>query len=131
MTELIDILYWIILSHNNDLIIKLKIIHEKMSQCIKKEFFGAVGADCFDEVKNYLLKRNLLINYKEIEDNKTIKVKIKKYQEKELINYYSIIYCLQKYKNELSGDKYRSIYENIFNFKGNFKEYIVNVEVEE
>ena len=131
MTELIDILYWIILSHNNDLIIKLKIIHEKMSQCIKKEFFGAVVADCFDEVKYYLLKRNLMINYKEIEDNKTIKVKIKKYQEKELNNYYSIIYCLQKYKNELSGDKYRSIYENIFNFKGNFKEYIVNVEVEE
>ena len=131
MTELIDILYWIKMSHNNDLIIKLKIIHEKMSQCIKKEFFGAVVADCFDEVKYYLLKRNLMINYEEIEDNKTIKVKIKKYQEKELINYYSIIYCLQKYKNELSGDKYRSMYENIFNLKGNFKEYIVNVEVEE
>ena len=55
------------------IIIKLKIIHEKMSQCVKKEFFGAVVADCFDEVKYYLLKRNLMINYEEIEEKKIYK----------------------------------------------------------
>jgi len=129
--ELIDILYWIKLSHRNDLKIVLKIIHEELSEHIKKDDFVYVFNECLENSNVYLKERNLIIKGKTNSENKIINVEISKYKDEELNKYYSIIHCLQKINNKLYDGKNRKVFENIFNFKGNFKKYNVDVEVNE
>ena len=127
--ELIDILYWIKLNHRNDLKIVLKIIHEELSEHIKKDDFLYIFNEYLETSKLYLKEKNLIIKGKANSDNTIINVEISKYKDEELNNYYSIIYCLEKLNNKLSNQKNRRIFENIFNFKGNHKKYNVDVEV--
>ena len=129
--ELIDILYWIKLSHRNDLKIFLKIIHEELSEHIKKDDFVYIFNECLENSNLYLKERNLIIKGKTNSENKIINVEISKYKDDELNNYFSIIHCLQKLNNKLSEGKNRKVFENIFNFKGNFKKFNVDVEVNE
>ena len=127
--ELIDILYWIKLNHRNDLKIVLKIIHEELSEHIKKDDFLYIFNEYLETSKLYLKEKNLIIKGKANSDNTIINVEISKYKDEELNNYYSIIYCLEKLNNKLRFQKNRRIFENIFNFKGNHKKYNVDVEV--
>ena len=129
--ELIDIIYWIKLNHNNDLNIILKIINEEFGSSIGKDYFINSIIDCFDKNKAYLKEKNLIINYDIEDDNRTIKLGINKYQMEELNYYYNFIYCLQKFNDKLKEDKSKRIFQNIFGFRGKFKKYYINVEVNE
>jgi hypothetical protein len=127
--ELIDIIYWIKLNHNNDLNIALKIINEEFGPSIGKDYYIHSVTDCFDKNKEYLKEKNLIIDYNTYDDNKTIKLGINKYQMEELNYYYNFVYCLQKFNDKLKDDK--RIFENIFGFRGKFKKYYINIEVNE
>ena len=130
--ELIDILYWIKMNHNNDLNIILKIINENISPYIKKDIFMNEVNECFGENKIYMKEIHLLLDYESGPDNQSIKVGINKYQKEELDYYYNFIYCFQKISNnKLNIDDNRKIFENIFEFGGKFKKYYVNIEVNE
>ena len=130
--ELIDILYWIKMNHNNDLNIILKIINENISPYIKKDIFMNEVNECFGENKIYMKEIHLLLDYESGPDNQSIKVGINKYQKEELDYYYNFIYCFQKISNnKLNIDDNRKIFENIFEFRGKFKKYYVNIEVNE
>ena len=127
-TELIDILYWIKLNHNNELKIHLKIIQEEMTQHIHKCYLINLVNESFKKNNLYLKQRHLLLNYKANEDNNIIIIEMNKYKEEELNNYYSIIYCLNKYNSKITEDKNKRIFENIFDYKGSFRKYNVFVE---
>ena len=126
--ELIDILYWIKINHNNEVQILLKIINEEMSKHINKDYLINIVIDNFIRNKSYLIKRNLVLDYKANADNNVITIEMNKYKEEELNNYYSIIYCLKKYNREIAKDEEKIIFKNIFNYKGNFRKYNVLVE---
>ena len=127
-TELIDILYWIKLNHNNELKIHLKIIQEEMTQHIHKCYLINLVNESFKKNNLYLKQRHLLLNYKANEDNNIIIIEMNKYKEEELNNYYSIIYCLNKYNSKITEDKNKRIFENIFDYIGSFRKYNVFVE---
>ena len=127
-TELIDILYWIKLNHNNELKIHLKIIQEEMTQHIHKCYLINLVNESFKKNNLYLKQRHLLLNYKANEDNNIIIIEMNKYKEEELNNYYSIIYCLNKHNSKITEDKNKRIFENIFDYKGSFRKYNVFVE---
>ncbi len=127
-TELIDILYWIKLNHNNELKIHLKIIQEEMTQHIHKCYLINLVNESFKKNNLYLKQRHLLLNYKANEDNNIIIIEMNKYKEEELNNYYSIIYCLNKYNSKITEDKNKRIFENIFDYKGSLRKYNVFVE---
>ena len=129
--ELIDIIYWIKLNHNNDLNIALKIINEEFGPSIGKDYYIHSVTDCFDKNKEYLKEKNLIIDYNTYDDNKTIKLGINKYQKEELNYYYNFVYCLQKFNDKLKDDNNKRIFENIFGFRGKFKKYYINIEVNE
>ena len=129
--ELIDILYWIKLSHNNNLQIILKIIHDELSQYIGKDYFINNVTHSFIENKFYLKEKNLLISYKSNDDNNKLKVCINKYKKEEFDFYYNLIYSLQKINDKLKEDKNKAIFENIFGYIGNFQKYHVNIEFNE
>ena len=129
--ELIDIIYWIKLNHNNDLNIALKIINEEFGPSIGKDYYIHSVTDCFDKNKEYLKEKNLIIDYNTYDDNKTIKLGINKYQMEELNYYYNFVYCLQKFNDKLKDDNNKRILENIFGFRGKFKKYYINIEVNE
>ena len=129
--ELIDIIYWIKLNHNNDLNIALKIINEEFGPSIGKDYYIHSVTDCFDKNKEYLKEKNLIIDYNTYDDNKTIKLGINKYQMEELNYYYNFVYCLQKFNDKLKDDNNKRIFENIFGFRGKFKKYYINIEVNE
>ena len=126
--ELIDILYWIKINHNNEVQIFLKIINEEMSKHINKDYLINIVIDNFIRNKSYLIKRNLVLEYKANANNNVITIEMNKYKEEELNNYYSIIYCLKKYNREIAKDEEKIIFKNIFNYKGNFRKYNVLVE---
>ena len=127
-TELIDMLYWIKLNHNNELKIHLKIIQEEMIQHTNKCYLINLVIDSFKKNKSHLKQRHLLLNYKKNEDNNIITIEMNKYKEEEVNNYYKIIYCLTKYNSKISEDKNKKILENIFDYKGSFRKYNVFVE---
>ena len=129
--EFIDILYWIKLNHNNDLNIVLKIITEELSPSVGKDFLISLVIDFFDKSKPYLKEKNMIIDYDLKDDNKTIKVGINKYRMEEFNFYYNFIYCFQKYNDKLKEEKNRKIFENIFGFRGKFRKYYINVEINE
>ena len=120
------------MNHNNDLNIILKIINENISPYIKKDIFMNEVNECFGENKIYMKEIHLLLDYESGPDNQSIKVGINKYQKEELDYYYNFIYCFQKISNnKLNIDDNRKIFENIFEFRGKFKKYYVNIEVNE
>ena len=129
--ELIDILYWIKLNHNNDLNIGLKIIFESLSQYIKQAIFKTEVINCFKKCKHFLIERNLLLSYKPQSDNQSVKIGVQKYKEEEIDFYYNIIHCLQKFNDKLKSDENARIFQNIFGFRGNLKKYDVNIEFSE
>ena len=48
---------------------------------------------------------------------------------KDINYYYTIIYCFNKNRVEIDNVKDKKIFENIFNYKGGFKKYEVEIEV--
>ena len=126
--ELIDILYWIKLNHNNELKIHLKIIQDEMIQHINKGSLIKMVIDSFKKNDLSLKKRHLFLDYKSNTDNNIISFEMNKYKEEELNNYYRIIYCLNKYNSKIAEDKNKRILENIFDYKGSFRKYNVFVE---
>ena len=99
-----------------------------MSKHINKDYLINIVIDNFIRNKSYLIKRNLVLDYKVNADNNVITIEMNKYKEEELNNYYSIIYCLKKYNREIAKDEEKRIFKNIFNYKGNFRKYNVLVE---
>ena len=132
MKDLIDILYWIKLNKNCETKIEIKILNNDLSRCINKKYFINIVTNLFYENENakYLKYKNLLLDYKS-RDNKVINFGINKYQIKDLNYYYNIIFCLQKINDRLKNVENINIFQNIFNFRGNFKKYNVDVEINE
>ena len=126
--ELIDILYWIKLNHNNELKIHLKIIQDEMTPHINKGSLIKMVIDSFKKNDLSLKQRHLFLDYKSNPDKNVITLEMNKYKEEELNKYYRIIYCLNKYNSKISEDKNKRILENIFDYKGSFRKYNVFVE---
>ena len=126
--ELIDILYWIKLNHNNELKIHLKIIQDEMTPHINKGSLIKMVIDSFKKNDLALKQRHLFLDYKSNPDKNVITLEMNKYKEEELNKYYRIIYCLNKYNSKISEDKNKRILENIFDYKGSFRKYNVFVE---
>ena len=126
--QVIDILYWIKLNHNVDTNIYLKIVNSQLSQCINHHYFKNCVVDLLNSNKEYFRKRNLLPDFEIINQN-IIKFNINKYDVNNLEYFYKIIYCFNKNRigNENKADQ--KIFENIFNYKGEFKKYEVEIEV--
>ena len=128
MNQLIDILYWIKCNHNTDININLKIYHSQLSKRINKYYFKNCVIDLFNSSKDYFRKKNILPNY-EIIDEHTIKFIINKYNNKNIDNYYDIIYSFNKNITLDIKTSNQNIFENIFNYQGNFKKYEINIEI--
>ena len=128
MNQLIDILYWIKCNHNTDININLKIYHSQLSKRINKYYFKNCVIDLFNSSKDYFRKKNILPNY-EIIDEHTIKFIINKYNNKNIENYYDIIYSFNKNITLDIKASNKNIFENIFNYQGNFKKYEINIEI--
>ena len=128
MNQLIDILYWIKCNHNTDININLKIYHSQLSKRINKYYFKNCVIDLFNSSKDYFRKKNILPNY-EIIDEHTIKFIINKYNNKNIDNYYDIIYSFKKNITLDIKTSNQNIFENIFNYQGNFKKYEINIEI--
>ena len=128
MNQLIDILYWIKCNHNTDININLKIYHSQLSKRINKYYFKNCVIDLFNSSKDYFRKKNILPNY-EIIDEHTIKFIINKYNNKNIDNYYDIIYSFNKNITLDIKASNKNIFENIFNYQGNFKKYEINIEI--
>jgi hypothetical protein len=126
--QLIDFLYWIKCNHNSDTNINIKIAHSQLSPCIKHYYFKNCVVDLFNSSKEYFRKRNLLPNF-EISNEQTIKFIINKYDIKNLDYYYNFIYCFNKLNNIGKNMNNQKIFENIFNYRGGFKKYEVEIEV--
>jgi hypothetical protein len=126
---LVDILYWIKCNHNVDIIINIKIFHSQLSQCINDYYFKNGVSDLINSSKDYFKKRNILPKY-EITKENTIKFIINKYNNKDIDYYYKFIFCFEKNISlNINNNSNKKIYENIFNYRGKFKEYEINVEV--
>ena len=128
MTQLIDILYWIKCNHNTDIIINIKLSNNKLSQRINHYYFKNCVIDLFNMCKNYFRKRNILPAF-DVYDEHSIKFVINKYDCKKIDYYYNFIYCFEKIKSININASNQQIYENIFNFKGKFKKYEINIEI--
>ena len=129
ITQLVDILYWIKCNHNVDIIINIKIFHSQLSQCINDYYFKNGVSDLINSSKDYFKKRNILPKY-EITKENTIKFIINKYNNKDIDYYYKFIFCFEKNISlNINNNSNKKIYENIFNYRGKFKEYEINVEV--
>ena len=128
MNQLIDILYWIKCNHNTDININLKIFHSQLSQKINNYYFKNCVIDLFKSSKDYFRKRNILPNY-EIIDEHTIKFLINKYNNKNIDFYFNFIYCFEKNITLDTKVSNQKIFENIFNYKGKFKKYEINIVI--
>ena len=126
--QLIDFLYWIKCNHNSDTNINIKIAHSQLSPCIKHYYFKNCVVDLFNSSKEYFRKRNLLPSF-EIINEQTIKFIINKYDIKNIDYYYNFIYCFNKLNNIGKNMNNQKIFENIFNYRGGFKKYEVEIEV--
>ena len=126
--QLIDFLYWIKCNHNSDTNINIKITHSQLSPCINHYYFKNCVVDLFNSSKEYFRKRNLLPNF-EIINDQTIKFIINKYDIKNIDYYYNFIYCFNMYNNIGKNMNNQKIFENIFNYRGGFKKYEVEIEV--
>jgi hypothetical protein len=126
--QVIDILYWIKSNHNADTNIYLKIVNSQLSQCINHHYFKNCVVDLLNSNKEYFRKRNLLLDF-EILNQNIIKFNINKYDINNLEYYYKIIYCFNKNRIGSENKRDQKIFENIFNYKGEFKKYEVEIEV--
>ena len=126
--QLIDILYWIKSNHNIDLIINLKIFNSQLNQCINQYYFKNCVIDLFNSYKDYFKKRNILPNF-DVTDGQIIKFIINKYNNKDIDYFYKFIFCFEKSNLLNKKIQNQNIYENIFNFRGKFKKYEVNIEI--
>ena len=126
--QLIDILYWIKSNHNVDTNIYLKIVNSQLSQCINHHYFKNCVVDLLNSNKDYFRKRNLLPDFEAI-NQKIIKFDINKYDANNLEYFYKIIYCFNKNRVGYDIKKDQKIFENIFNCKGGFKKYEVEIEI--
>ena len=126
--QLIDILYWIKSNHNIDLIINLKIFNSQLNQCINQYYFKNCVIDLFNSYKDYFKKRNILPNF-DVTDGQIIKFIINKYNKKDIDYFYKFIFCFEKSNLLNKKIQNQNIYENIFNFRGKFKKYEVNIEI--
>ena len=128
INQLIDFLYWIKCNHNSDTNINIKIAHSQLSPCIKHYYFKNCVVDLFNSSKEYFRKRNLLPSF-EISNEQTIKFIINKYDIKNIEYYYNFIYCFNKNNRIGKNMNNQKIFENIFNYRGGFKKYEVEIEV--
>ena len=128
INQLIDFLYWIKCNHNSDTNINIKIAHSQLSPCIKHYYFKNCVVDLFNSSKEYFRKRNLLPSF-EISNEQTIKFIINKYDIKNIEYYYNFIYCFNKNNRIGENMNNQKIFENIFNYRGGFKKYEVEIEV--
>ena len=128
IVEIIDILYWIKCSHNSDTNIYIKIAHSQLSPCINHYYFKNCVVDLFNSNKDYFRKKNLLPDF-EVLNEQNIKFIINKYDIKNIEYFYKFIYCFNKKSNNIGSMNNQKIFENIFNYKGEFKKYEVEIEV--
>ena len=129
ITQLIDILYWIKCSHNVDTNITLKIVNSQLSQSIHHHYFKNCVVDSFNNNKEYFKLRNLLCDF-EIQEQHIIKFIINKYDIKDINYFYKFIYCFNKYNNIYQNYLWnQKIFKNIFNYRGRFKKYEVDIEI--
>ena len=128
ITQLIDILYWIKCNHNIDTNIYLKIINSQLSQCIHHHYFKNCVIDLFNNNRDYLRKKNLLPDF-DIQNQQIIKFIINKYDIKNIDYFYSFIFCFNKINSISHKGTNKNIFESIFNYRGKFKKYEVEVEV--
>ena len=128
ITQLIDILYWIKCNHNVDTNIYLKIVNSQLSQFIHHHYFKNCVIDLFNNNKDYLRKKNLLPEF-EIQNKQIIKFIINKYDIKDIDYFYKLIFCFNKINTNSHNEVNKSIFENIFNYRGKFIKYEVEIEV--
>ena len=129
ITRLIDILYCIKCNHNIDTNITLKIVNSQLSQCIHHHYFKNCVVDLFNNNKEQFRLRNLICDF-EIQEQHIIKFIINKYDIKDINYFYKFIYCFNKYNNIYDNYLYnQKIFKNIFNYRGRFKKYEVDIEV--
>ena len=128
ITQLIDILYWIKCNHNVDTNIYLKIVNSQLSQFIHHHYFKNCVIDLFNNNKDYLRKKNLLPEF-EIQNKQIIKFIINKYDIKDIDYFYKLIFCFNKINTNSHNEVNKSIFENIFNCRGKFIKYEVEIEV--
>ena len=65
----------------------------------------------------------------EIQDQHIIKYIINKYDIKDINYFYKFIYCFNKNNNININNRNQKIFENIFNYRGGFKKYEIDIEV--
>ena len=128
VNQLVDILYWIKCNHNVDININIKIFHSQLSQCVNHYYFKNCVIDLFKSSKDYFKKRNILPIYEVNEDN-SIKFILNKYSNKDIDYYYKFILCFQKNIKLNINNSNKNIFENIFNYRGKFNKYSINVEI--
>ena len=128
VNQLVDILYWIKCNHNVDININIKIFHSQLSQCVNHYYFKNCVIDLFKSSKDYFKKRNILPIY-EVNEEHTIKFILNKYNNKDIDYYYKFIFCFEKNITLNINNSNKKIFENIFNYRGKFKNYTINVEI--
>ena len=128
VNQLVDILYWIKCNHNIDININIKIFHSQLSQCVNHYYFKNCVIDLFKSSKDYFKKRNILPIY-EVNEEHAIKFILNKYNNKDIDYYYKFIFCFQKNITLNINNSNKKIFENIFNHRGKFKKYTINVEI--
>ena len=128
ISKLIDIIYWIKCNHNVETNIYLKIVNSQLSHLIEHYYFKNVVVELFKSYKNHFRKRNLLPDF-EISDEHTIKFKINKYDTKDINYFYKFIYCFNRNDKKNNNINKQKIFENVFNYRGNFKKYEIDIEV--
>ena len=126
--NLIDILYWIKCSHNVDTNIYLKMVHSELSQHINHYYFKNCVVESFNSCKYYFRKRNILPTFN-VHNKKNITFILNKYDIKDINYFYNFIYCFNKTSVYGDNAKNRKIFENIFNCRGHFKKYEVEIEI--
>ena len=103
--------------------------NSKLSQCINNSYyFKNCVIDLFKLSKDYFKQRNILINY-EINDDHSIKFILNKYKHKDIDYYYKFIYCFNKINSLNINGSNQKIFENIINYRGKFKKYEINIEI--
>jgi hypothetical protein len=128
ISQLIDIIYWIKCNHNVETNVYLKIVNSQLSHLIEHYYFKNVVVELFKSYKNHFRKRNLLPDF-DISDEHTIKFKINKYDANDINYFYNFIYCFNRHDINNNNINKQKIFENVFNYRGNFKKYEIDIEV--
>ena len=128
VSQLVDIIYWIKCNNSPNIAINVKIFHSLLSKFVNDKCFSEQVKYLFQSSENCFTKRNVLPIYNIVGDN-TIKFKLNKKNYKSKDYFYKFIYCFQTKNTLVINKPKRKIFENIFNFRGKYKKYEVNVEI--